>query len=143
VVAQQTPQKQNTPKAAPAKEAPKSEKVNLFAPSWDSGEVKMCSTYDNSPYLLLCDDKAFSELIGNATEEGVLSGKTKAMTKEEREDYVYEIGFNYAVTHSKMFYVRFSERVWPKVPTKQRKLALWECTKEKEITCTRLGGHQR
>src|ERR1700688_317694 len=110
-------------------------KVNLWSPGWESGEVKMCSTYDNSPSLLLCDDKALMELLGDAVESGMRSGAFKTMTKEEQEEYEYETAFRYATSHAKMFYVRFSRTPWPKEPTKELKLALWDCTKEKEISC--------
>jgi hypothetical protein len=126
---------QQKQKTKPAIQDSNPEKVNVFVQSWDAAEIKDCSTYDNQPYLLICDKETFRKQIGNAAESGVLSGKFKSMTNDEQKEYEYNAAFNYAITHAKTFYVRFSEAAWPKEPTKQRKLAVWDCTKDKEITC--------
>jgi hypothetical protein len=142
-LAQQDEPKQKVPKptqdSKSVQDAPKSKLINVFVQAWDAAEIKYCSTYDNSPYLLVCDDKRFMQSLGDAAEAGVLTGKFNQMTKEEQDEYAYTSAFNYALVHSKTFYVHFSESAWPKEPTKQRKLALWECAKDKEVTCTSNG----
>lgn len=45
-------------------------KENVYSDSWETGEVKDCSTYSGKPYLLVCDDiksawpGSFINLIG-------------------------------------------------------------------------------
>jgi hypothetical protein len=132
VAAQNKPQKPETTTA----EDTKGEKVNVFVQTWDGAEIKNCQTYLNEPYLLLCDHDGFLKQLGDATEELVLSGKSKKMTDEERRANAFESACRYAVTHSKTFHVRFSKPAWPKEPSKERKLSLWDCTKDaSSISC--------
>lgn len=112
--------------------APKTE--NVYYQSWDSGEIKSCSTYSGEPFLLICDDtkldwnESFLNLIGKYAAAG------------SSEDDAYKKAFSFVSAHSKQFLVNFSEKPWPE-PRTGRKLAMWDCTKDSAITC-KLTGRQ-
>src|ERR1035441_4503646 len=112
-------------KASPAGKdstVPEPKAQNVYYQSWDEGEVKSCSTYSGQPSLVECDGaklawkEAFINLLGNYAAAGVEEAHHRA--------------FLYAIAHSKLFLISFSEEPWPK-PQTGRKEAMWNCTKDK------------
>ncbi|HKM81900.1 MAG TPA: hypothetical protein VJX30_07850 [Terriglobales bacterium] len=119
----------SNPKQAPKRSAaPKPEEQNVYSRPWDDGEIKSCVTYSGQPYLLVCDGSkldwkdAFINLVGENAATG--------MNHEES----YSRAFMYAMTHSKTFLVSFSQEAWPD-PQTGIKMTMWDCSKEKTITC--------
>jgi len=120
------------PASAVPAASPKQEVENVYSNSWDAGEIKSCSTYSGQPTLLICDQSniswkdSFINMLGDNAKFG--------------EDEAYRRAFALAISRSKQFMVSFSEDAWP-MPQSGRKLALWQCKKDSEISC-KLSGRE-
>jgi hypothetical protein len=113
---------------------PKPEKQSVYYHTWEDGEVKDCQTYSGHPHLLVCDvhdnswSASFTDLIIQ------YAGMVRGKTKDARFQATVEKALAYVSTHSREFLVSFPKDAWPQSQT-GIDLTLWECTKDKAITC--------
>ena len=114
--------------------------VNVSGATWESGEMKTCSTYFNHPKFLLCnEDVRFAVTVG---------------WMDHKEIDPERLIRTMDVEHSKRFLVQFSQLPWRLAqpdPDKQtdepgpifvaptagsRDMeSRWDCSKDKTITC--------
>jgi hypothetical protein len=131
------------PKKPATPTAPEPFAMNVFGETWEQGELRTCYTHIISTYLLICDDDKFVRLIAPYLTAGM------------SEKDAYREADIFASTHSKRFLVQFSKLPWPlSPPDPNRKnngsepdfanappdssnlVTLWNCSKEKMITCS-------
>jgi len=122
----------------PAKtSAPKPSQETVYSNTWDTAEIKTCTTYSDHSHLLICDgdkmgwSESFLNLLGNNAGKG--------MSNEE----AYHQAFAFALTHGKTFLVKFTKNPWPNPARAGSKMAAWDCAKDtKMITCS-LDGQEK
>ena len=143
----------STPKASPAIKKvrrTKPEIQNVYSDQWDSGEIKKCATYSGQPTLLVCDGTKmeWEGSLLNLVDKDILANKStyQYLPQFMVEDKSYHSAFVEALTRSKQFMVEFSDSYgrdptpWPK-PQTGRKMTLWDCSKDKVISCS-FGGRE-
>lgn len=121
---------QATPaKAAPAK--PKALTESIYSQPWEQGEIKTCFTYSTKPFLLICDEDAFTKSIAGHV-------VTDHMSKEDATN----LAIDEARPQAKDFVVQFVGKYpWvisnkPIPPDTPNIMHVWgHCSKDKIITC--------